>query len=360
LPPFEQNEHEVASGLRPFRELTRNELLVASANNVWGVARRSLSPNSFHRLTQVALWSLVAIVITGAAVRLTGSGLGCSDWPNCEDGQLVPAADFHGWVEFANRLITGLVSIAVIAAVLGSLRLTPRRTDLIWASWGLVTGVVGQIVLGAITVRTHLSPPIVMAHFLLSMVLIANAVVLVHRSDPVALQARSAAAATLRILSRVIVGVASVAVFTGTIVTASGPHGGDEGVERLNFDLPNVARIHGATVVVLVCTTLLLLTMARRAPAANTDLSSGQSTMQSANELIERRTRTALLIMFAQAAIGYVQYFTDVPTALVAFHIAGATTMWITVVRLLLVSEDLAAMPTTSSTRPNRPDRVPS
>ena len=143
-----------------------------------------LNPRQYHWLTRYALWLLSAIVVSGAAVRLTGSGLGCSDWPNCEPGQLVPEADFHAWVEFGNRLVTGLVSLAVVLAVLGSLRrVPPARALTVW-SWGLVIGVAAQIALGAITVLTHLSPPIVMGHFLLSMVLIWNSVVLEDLARP--------------------------------------------------------------------------------------------------------------------------------------------------------------------------------
>ncbi|HCK75190.1 MAG TPA: cytochrome oxidase assembly protein, partial [Acidimicrobiaceae bacterium] len=136
----------------------------------------------YHLLARVALWLLASIVVSGAAVRLTGSGLGCSDWPNCEPGQLIPAADIHAWVEFGNRLVTGLVSVAVVLAVLGSLRRVPRNSTLTKWSIGLVVGVIAQIILGAITVMSHLSPPIVMGHFLLSMVLVWNAVVLVARA----------------------------------------------------------------------------------------------------------------------------------------------------------------------------------
>ena len=126
---------------------------------------------------------LAAIVVSGAAVRLTGSGLGCPDWPNCDDGRLVAPIEKHALVEFTNRTITGLVSVAVILAVLGSIWRVPRRRDLIWLSWGLVAGVVAQIVLGGVTVLVDLSPPFVMAHFLLSMALLADAVVLHDRAS---------------------------------------------------------------------------------------------------------------------------------------------------------------------------------
>ena len=146
------------------------------------VARPSISPRAYRRLTLGALLLLAAIVVSGAAVRLTGSGLGCPDWPNCENGRLVAPLERHTLVEFTNRTITGLVSVAVILAVLGSMWRVPRRRGLIWLSWGLVAGVLAQIVLGGVTVLVDLSPPFVMAHFLLSMALLADAVVLHDRA----------------------------------------------------------------------------------------------------------------------------------------------------------------------------------
>jgi cytochrome c oxidase assembly protein subunit 15 len=140
-----------------------------------------LSPRAYQRITIVALVALVFIIVTGAAVRLTGSGLGCSDWPTCEENSLVAPLEYHAMIEFVNRLITGLVSAAVIVAVLGSLIRQPRRRDLTWWALGLVAGVIGQIVLGGLTVLFELRPPFVIAHFVLSMVLVWNAVVLHQR-----------------------------------------------------------------------------------------------------------------------------------------------------------------------------------
>src|SRR4051812_28831288 len=117
-----------------------------------------IGPSTYAKVTLAALVLLVLIIITGAAVRLSGSGLGCSDWPSCEQGQLVAPLELHPMIEFVNRIITGLVSLAVIAAVLGSLFRAPRRRDLIWLSLGLVAGVIGQIVLGGITVLVDLHP----------------------------------------------------------------------------------------------------------------------------------------------------------------------------------------------------------
>ena len=141
-----------------------------------------ITPERYVKLARGALWSLTIIVISGAAVRLTGSGLGCSDWPTCEQDQFVAPLEFHALIEFGNRLFTGVVTIAVVLAVLGSLRRAPRYPALIWWSWGLVAGVIAQILLGAVLVLTHLDPRFTMGHFLLSMVLLWNAAVLLARS----------------------------------------------------------------------------------------------------------------------------------------------------------------------------------
>ena len=141
-----------------------------------------LSPQAYRRITLFALLGLCFIIVTGAAVRLTGSGLGCSDWPTCEQDKFVAPLQFHPMVEFVNRLITGLVSVAVILAVLGSLVRVPRRRDLTWLSIGLVIGVVAQIILGAIVVKVELDPLSVIGHFLVSVALVANAVILHERA----------------------------------------------------------------------------------------------------------------------------------------------------------------------------------
>ena len=138
------------------------------------------SRRAYRQITLVAAILLAAIIVTGAAVRLTGSGLGCPDWPNCTSGHLTSGASHsvHANIEFANRVVTGLVSLAVIVAVLGSLIRRPRRRDLVWLSLGLVVGLIGQILLGALVVEELLDPPFVMGHFLLSAVLLADAIVL--------------------------------------------------------------------------------------------------------------------------------------------------------------------------------------
>ena len=282
--------------------------------------RPRISPASYHRVTLFAVVALAFIIVTGGAVRLTGSGLGCPDWPTCAEDRLVAPLEYHAMIEFVNRTVTGLVSVAVGLAVLGSHLRRPRRSDLVWLSWGLVAGVVGQIVLGGLTVLFELAPPLVMGHFLLSMVLLLNAVVLHHRAGPPLPDARPVSRDLVR-LGRMQWVMAAVVVFTGTIVTASGPHGGDADVERLDLSLPDVARIHGLSVVLLVSLTAVLLWLLRRegAPAA-----------------ARRRGSVLLGVLLAQAAVGYVQYFTGVPVVLVGIHILGAAAVWTATIRFNL------------------------
>ncbi len=284
-----------------------------------------MAPDRYRRVTLVALLSLCAIIVTGAAVRLTGSGLGCSDWPGCEDERIVPPLEFHPWVEFGNRLVTGVVSVAVILAVLGSRWRVPYRRDLVLLSWGLVAGVVAQILVGAFTVWLHLPPGIVMVHFLLSMVLVWNAVVLHHRAGETSDHERTRRPAMPAVpdrATRFLGGWIWVVVVTGTVVTAAGPHRGDPDVEPLDLELGAVARVHGISVVVfLLVVAALLLDLRRRG---------GFATQRRAVEIV-------LVVALAQGAIGYVQYFSGVPALLVGFHIAGATALFVAVVRLGLV-----------------------
>ncbi|RMH70450.1 MAG: heme A synthase [Actinomyces sp.] len=278
----------------------------------------------YARITRLALWALALIVVTGGAVRLTGSGLGCSDWPACENDRLVASLEFHPLVEFVNRLFTGVVSVAVAAAVLFAHRLRPRRRDLVWLAWGLVAGVVGQIVLGGLLVLAELDPRFTIGHFLLSMVLVANAVVLDVRSRRPApgtapVGGKVSDTALARLVTAVTV-VGTALLVTGTIVTGTGPHGGDDRAARLPFRITEVARIHSLTAIGLLALTALVWHRARRVGRA--DLSGGA------------RLLAGLLVV--QGAVGYLQYFTGVPVVLVGIHIALATATWIAVVRLHL------------------------
>ncbi|HET7652732.1 MAG TPA: COX15/CtaA family protein [Acidimicrobiales bacterium] len=288
-----------------------------------------MSAVAYRRVTLAAQFLLAFIIVTGAAVRLTGSGLGCTDWPTCEAGRVVAPLEYHPMIEFGNRLVTGAVSIVVVLAVLGSLlRVGPRRRDLVRLSLGLVAGVVGQIVLGGVTVLSHLWPPFVMSHFLLSMLILWCAVVLHHRAgEPDATAGRGRVAVvdgTTWRLGRVLVAAAAVVVVMGTVVTGTGPHPGSSGdqlVDRLPFSLHDVARIHGALVMVFLA--LVLWTIARLVRAG-------------APGRVRRRSEWLLAVLVAQAGVGYAQYFLGVPALLVAVHVAGAVAVWVAVLRFSL------------------------
>lgn len=286
------------------------------------MALRTLSPSAYRRVTLIALLALAFIIVTGGAVRLTGSGLGCPDWPNCDNGRLVAPLEKHAMVEFVNRTVTGLVSVAVIVAVLGSLRRRPYRRDLVWLSLGLVGGVGGQIVLGGLTVLFDLAPPLVMGHFLLSIAILADALVLHWRAgQPDDRPSRPLVTPDLRSLGRLVVAATALVVFLGTVVTAAGPHGGDEETPRLDVPLHRAAQLHGFAVVLLlalVVTTLLLLRRSGAPPA------------------VLRRGSVLLAVLLTQGAVGYTQYFTGVPVLLVGIHIVGAVAVWSAAVRFHL------------------------
>lgn len=291
-----------------------------------------LSPVAYRRVTVVAAVLVAVIIITGAAVRLTGSGLGCPSWPNCSPGRLTPqsATSYHAMVEFVNRTFTGAVSLGVIAAVLGALVRSPRRRDLTLLSLGLVAGVVGQIVLGGITVLTDLNPFAVMGHFVLSMIILADAVILVHRAGlpddvpltPVGRTIERRAAVLQFVLT-------SIVVITGTVVTNSGPHAGDRKAKRFDLQLTDIARVHSATTILLlvsIVTFVLVIGRSGFVPARRRALS------------------WLLVVVLLQMAVGYTQYFTGVPALLVAVHILGAVLVFTASLRVLLVNRQPIAV----------------
>ena len=289
-----------------------------------------ISPARYRLIAAIALGLLIAIVITGAAVRLTGSGLGCDDWPNCNDTKLIDMSSNHTAIEQVNRLFTGAVALAVIAAVLGSLWRTPRRRDLVQLSVGLVAGVLGQIVLGGITVLVDLHPLAVPGQMLLSMVLVATAVVLRRRAgEPDGVVRRpTVSAPTRRLTWGVTIGTA-VAIVAGTVVTGAGPHAGDEDVQRFDVAIEHAARVHGIAVMVTVAVALLLAWRVHRHADERSVLSNAISSW--------------LFVAVLQGAIGYIQYFNDVPELLVGLHVAGATALWSMTVWLLLSTSSAGA-----------------
>ncbi|HXY93443.1 MAG TPA: COX15/CtaA family protein, partial [Acidimicrobiia bacterium] len=202
-----------------------------------------LSPKAYQRVTLVATILLAMIIVTGGAVRLTDSGLGCPVGISCPARELhrVAVSSEHRFIEHANRLFTGAVSIAVILAALGSLVRVPRRRDLTWLSLGLVVGVFAQAVLGQLTVEFDLKPQFVMAHFLLSIVLLTDAIWLTWRAGQPDGDTTSRAATSRRVvaMSRALLGVAALVLATGTVVTGAGPHsGGGQRDNVARLDIP--------------------------------------------------------------------------------------------------------------------------
>lgn len=276
-----------------------------------------VSPRSFTRYAALALALLCVIVLTGALVRLTGSGLGCDDWPRCNDQKFVDISSGHAAIEQINRLFTGAVSVSVIAAVLTAHLRRPRRRDLVLLSWGLVAGVAAQVIIGGVVVLTGLNPWANMAHFIVSMILVGCAFML-DRSSRI----ESVGSVMRRVpehLSRLrwaLVSGACTAIITGTVVTATGPHAGSEDAPRFGFALVSVVRVHSIAVIVTVGVLVRLLMALRK--------------LHDGVAVSLRESLTVFgFVAVGQAGVGYVQYFTGVPVVLVAAHIAGATSLWL-------------------------------
>ena len=304
--------------------------------------REPMDPGTYRTITAAALVAVGAIIVSGAAVRLTGSGMGCPTWPTCEDGSLVPrgATGVNGWIEFVNRTFTGAVSVAVALAVLGARRLRPPRPDLVVLSWGLVAGVVAQALLGGLVVVLHVTPIAVAGHYLLSAVLVATAVVLHHRAGEPASARRTRATPQLLQRSRALVLLGAAVLVTGTFVTGSGPHSGDEAADRLPFAVVTVARIHSASVWVFLAAVVLVL---RRVTQGDAEV-----------EVIGRG-RVLVGLIVAQGTLGYVQYAAGVPEILVLAHVLGSVLVWVAVLRFHLALTE----PIPADEAPSRPTPAP-
>lgn len=281
------------------------------------------SPQRYRHITIVALAALAVIIVSGAAVRLTGSGLGCDDWPRCSDERFIDVSSRHSAIEQINRMFTGLVAAAVIAAVLGAYRRAPRRNGLIVLAWLLVTGVLANAVLGGISVLVDLHPLAVQGHLLLSMALIVAGVVLVRRAgEPDGVAREPVVSRPTQRLVWLHFSLTWVAIFTGTLVTGSGPHAGDEEAPRLGLDIASIARVHAVSVLTTIAITLLVAWRMRSIRRDRTALANSLSTW--------------MFVGLVQAAIGYIQYFNDIPALLVGIHVAGATAVMFASTMLLL------------------------
>ncbi len=288
------------------------------------------SPDTLRRAFLAALVTNVGIVVTGGAVRLTASGLGCPTVPRCTEDSMVATREMgvHGAIEFGNRLLTFVVTAAVLAALVTAWR--ARRRDLVRLGAALVLGIVAQALLGAVTVLTGLDPLTVMAHFLLSMVLIAVAVHAHRRAGGDLDRDHGVVRRDLRLGARLLTAVVAATLVAGTVVTGTGPHSGDEDADdRLPLDLETVSQVHADLVFAVVGLTIGLLVAAR---------------VSSAPASLARRVAVLLGVVLAQGAVGYAQYLTDLPVALVAVHVLGATLVWVATLRVLLAAEPARAV----------------
>lgn len=282
------------------------------------------SATALRRTFLGALVMNIVIVVTGGAVRLTASGLGCPTVPKCTEDSMVATREMgvHGAIEFGNRLLTFVVTAAVVAALVTAWR--ARRRDLIRLGGVLFLGIVGQALLGAVTVITGLNPVTVMAHFLVSMVLIAVALHAYRRAGGDPVRDPGVVRAEIRVGAWALTGAVAATLVAGTVVTGTGPHSGDEDAsDRLPFDLETVSQVHADLVFLVVGLTVGLL-VAARASAAPASLA--------------RRVSVLLGVVLAQGLVGYVQYLTDLPVALVATHVLGACLVWVATLRVLLAT----------------------
>lgn len=280
--------------------------------------RRRATTTALRRVAVAAVVANALIVVTGGAVRLTASGLGCPTWPRCTDESYVTTAEMgmHGVIEFGNRLLTfaiGLVVLAVLVTVL-----LARRRDLRGLAVLGFLGIPAQGVLGGITVLTGLNPWSVMGHFLLSMVLLGLATQL---HDRVAPRPRPAVAPALRRTADAVLVLVGAVLVVGTVVTGSGPHSGDPAAGRTGLDPATVSQLHADLVMLLVGATAVLWVALRVVAAGGPAV---------------RAAAVLLGVELAQGAIGFVQYATDLPVVLVALHLAGSCATTVAAVRLAL------------------------
>jgi len=280
----------------------------------------TLSRQAYFAIAAIALGSLALIVMTGAAVRLTGSGLGCPDWPKCY-GRTIPPADVNAVIEYANRLFTGVVGVAVIAASVLAWRRRPFRWHLALFGALLPVGVVCQVILGALVVKYHLAPGLVMGHFILSMLLLDAAFALAwcSRYEP---GERRASEDRLGVWAvRGLIPIGQLTIIAGTISTGSGPHAGDhegELVERFAFQggttLQWMVERHSALAALFGAAAVAVWLLLRRDGG-------------------ERRAARPLLVLIGllglQGVVGGVQWALELPAGIVWVHVALATITWL-------------------------------
>jgi cytochrome c oxidase assembly protein subunit 15 len=269
-----------------------------------------------RRLALASLGANVIIVLTGGAVRLTGSGLGCPTWPRCTDDSYTTTRELgvHGIIEFGNRMLGGVVGLIALAVLVVALRQRPRRQAVLRLAWLTLAGVAAQGLIGGVTVNTQLNPWTVAAHFLVSMVIIAAAAALWHRTGRPDGPTMTVVPRPVLALATLLTGASALVLTLGTLVTGSGPHAGDPDTPRMGFDPETVAQLHADAVFLLIGLSVALWFALRAVSAPRAAV----------------RASTVLIgVELAQGAIGFVQYFTHLPALAVGLHMAGACAVWL-------------------------------
>ncbi|MBU6532537.1 COX15/CtaA family protein [Streptomyces mayonensis] len=305
--------------------VTRADAAAAMRNPLAFIAARwTPQPRTVQRAALVALAMAVVIVVTGGAVRLTGSGLGCPTWPKCTDDSLTSTSEMgvHGVIEFGNRMLTYVLCAAVGWAIIAARSQKPYRRGVTLLGWTQFWVVMGNAVLGGIVVLVGLNPYTVAAHFLLSTALIAVATVMWQRTREGDGAPRPLVGRAIQQLVWVLTGVSVLLIAVGTVVTGAGPHAGDSSdVPRMPVDWEMVSKAHAVLAWIVVTLTFALWFVLKAVDAPKGPLS---------------RTRDLFLVLLAQGVVGYVQYFTDLPEVLVGLHMLGSCLVWIAVLRVLL------------------------
>ncbi|RBQ19010.1 heme A synthase [Spongiactinospora rosea] len=290
---------------------------------------------TMRRWAVAAIVANIVITVTGAIVRVSKSGLGCPTWPRCTPDSFVPAAHpeispLNTAIEFGNRMLSFVVLAAALACLITAWRLRPRRTALVRLGWLQLAGVALQGLWGGVVVRSALNPITVSMHFLISIGLIAACFALYVRAGeadgpPVRIVHRD-----IRRLAYGLTAAVVVLLIAGVVVTGTGPHSGDKAASRFDLDIEMVARLHADVVWIVLGLTFALLIALR------------------VSEAPARARRAALILLgveLAQGVIGYVQYFTAVPAALVAMHVLGATLVWIATLAALHATSTRGPLP---------------
>jgi cytochrome c oxidase assembly protein subunit 15 len=278
----------------------------------------TVSPVAFERFAYAALAALFLIVVSGATVRLTGSGLGCENWPNCGD-TFLPPKEYNALIEFGNRVAGVVVGLATLAAAVAAFRVPGMPRWLLWCAVALPFTVLAQGVLGGITVLLELHPLIVMGHYLLSLIALAVAVVVVLGARHLARGGAVAAPLGSAWLVLALVPAAAALVVSGTLVTAAGPHSGGEEIARFGV-LVEAVHIHiGATAVFGIAFLALLAVLLAERSRARVEL---------------RLAGVVLGLLLAQMVVGEIQWREALPWGLVLLHVTLATAVWVVVVSL--------------------------